>query len=194
MEERIKSDLSNFPNEIIEDWILPSAKRHGWPPSGGSWGVIFLDKDIHFWQQTSWKQIDIDLTEALFSPSTIRVIDGMVAAFGMGEENTYKTVLGAEGKARYLNALKHILEHGIFPRPIALLKVGEVYSIADGHHRFVAWKMSYNLIEIFKKMEGTSYQEDIDSLREKFSKKWNVSTIAPFSPIQKVWIAQESKT
>ena len=51
MIQQIKNTLPNFPDEVIETWLLPFAVSEGWPPVIGSddiplerWGYLLPRK------------------------------------------------------------------------------------------------------------------------------------------------------
>jgi len=190
IQNKIKRDLPNFPAEIIEDWLLPRAKDLGWPPTHQNWQGILFTKDIEFWSSVSWLQEDKNLLEMSWSKTTLNIINDLQSAYALDEKNIYHSLLGMSGKTRYLSALKYLFEHGSFPKPICLLKEGgNGYSVVDGHHRFVAWKVSYTLINTLNKIQSTVFEDKANSFRETLQRKWGIDSIKPFSPIQRVWIA-----
>jgi hypothetical protein len=149
MFKQIKQNLPNFPDEIIIDWLLPRAEDLGWPPSGMRWDAILLNKDLNFWRSVFWKQVDVNLTEINLEKITQKCIDGYREAYEENKKNIFSTGI-SDGRSRYICCLEYLLEHGKFPKPICLLQGDGEYLIADGHHRFAAWKLNASLYPIQK--------------------------------------------
>ena len=59
MLEKIKVDLPHYPDQVIQDWLVPFAKSAQWPPQKGTrWVNIFPNKNISldFWREVGWKK------------------------------------------------------------------------------------------------------------------------------------------
>lgn len=184
MFEQIKKDLPNFPDEIIKGWLEPYAKEIGWPPTHYRWHGIFFGKTLEFWKTVSWDKQLLNITEAPMSKDTNEGLYGMREAFVIGKENIYSRNI-EHGKERHDRALRHLVEHGRFPKPICLLKEQGVYSVVDGNHRILAWKTHWDIMTILPKAPA----EHREKLLDTFRRKWKVDKLADFSPEQEVWIA-----
>lgn len=187
MLEQIKIDLPNFPDEIIKDWLEPYANDEdiGWPPTLCSrWQGILSDKTLEFWKTVMWEKQSLDVTVIDMSAETNEALVGMHEAFVLEKENIYSRKI-MDGKKRYMNALSYLFEYGVFPKPICLIKENASYSIVDGNHRVVAWKMHGDIMNILHKISGVEKEKFIESLKT----KWGIETPAEFSSIQEVWVA-----
>ncbi len=68
--KKVKEDLSNFPDEVINEWLLPYAQSIGWPPTHERWRGIFFSKPLEFWQATTWQKQNLNLATAPYSAVT----------------------------------------------------------------------------------------------------------------------------
>ena len=82
-----------------------------------------------------------------------------------------------------------MFQYGRFPKPISLiaLDIPNGYRIADGHHRFLAWHTSGEIINALPLLPD----EDRISFEATFREKRGIDVIAPFSPVQSVWVARK---
>jgi hypothetical protein len=184
----IKKDFPNFPNEIINDWLLPYAKNIGWPPTNKRWENIFFGKSLQFWQSITWEQQNLNLSKIIFSSKTIEIFEDLKDAYFNNIENIYSRS-NPSGKSRYQNALKYIIQQGQFPKPICVLLENDQYSIVDGNHRFIAWWVSCQLInEMNSKKNTGSQNEIIDKFKKLLAEKMQVRSIAPIFINHKIWV------
>ena len=61
----IKKDLPDFPDEVIDMWLLPLANQQGmsWPPPnpfGTSRWQWLLGENLDWWKKVDWKLEDTD--------------------------------------------------------------------------------------------------------------------------------------
>lgn len=186
MLNELKILLPNFPEEVLIDWIEPYAKIIGLPPTHQRWEGILASKSLEFWQATHWKKITLDLSTLEFSESTKNNLDGMSAAQS-GEDNFYALI--EDSQKRIFQALRFLLEHGIFPKPILLLREKDKYSVVDGNHRFLAWQ-NHRLISHGLENQNTNQEKAIvDGFRKTILNKWNIPSIVSFSKEQEVWVS-----
>ncbi|ESX54720.1 hypothetical protein X760_27750 [Mesorhizobium sp. LSHC422A00] len=63
--QAIKDSLPEWPDDVIEQWLLPFAKDLGWPPpvplGEHRWHYILAKKPLSWWQGLKWELRDIDL-------------------------------------------------------------------------------------------------------------------------------------
>ena len=186
----IKKDLPNFPNEVIEEWLMPYAKTIGWPPTNDRWVGILSARPLTFWRSTIWEQAKLDLSLITFSGETLNCFSGLRDAYLFGKDNSYARFID-NGKQRYLSALSYILRTGNFPKPIHLLLENNEYSIVDGNHRFTAWWAAAQMADAIIKTEKNGNSEATKQLRVSLAQKWNVEDIKLPSALQNVWIAKQ---
>lgn len=195
MFEIIKKDLPNFPDEIIRDWIAPYYEKHGWPPQGNWNGVLFMEP-YEFWQKVEWKKESLDLTKILYSEEWTEVFKDMYSGYMKKPEETFfGRTMGQNGVNRWLNAARHLLETGIFPKPICLLCKDGKYSVVDGNHRFVAWQFLLGINHELRNLPPEEKAEQLKGLARKFSDKWGSGTgeISELSKVQEVWVAYKKQ-
>ena len=90
--QKIKTDLPNFPEEVIKDWIEPFAKKYGWPPSGADWQGVLFGKSFEFWKTVTWEKKNLDLTKLTYSSDTLHINDQTKKAYVMKEKNFFSTM------------------------------------------------------------------------------------------------------
>jgi hypothetical protein len=135
----IKKDLPNFPDEVIDMWILPLASQSttGWPPpnpfGSSRWQWILGEKNLDWWKKVNWKLEETDCSFGKLARGTQNTIQNMLASHIDGEENAY----GADPE-RFFNQLVYVLKHGKFCKPIAVVPVESGLSVVDGNNRIAA--------------------------------------------------------
>lgn len=181
--ENIKKDLPNFPDKIIQNWLLPIANDYGWPPENQKWEGILLFKTVEFWQIKKWEKQYINLNKIIFSQDTNDILSGLYNVYIFDQDNSYSNI--ENGKLRFKNALSYLLENGNFPEPIYLLFNQNQYSIADGNHRFVAWYCASQLAKEIENAEKEQKWKITKTIQKKLKIKLTV-----YIPIeQEVWVA-----
>lgn len=186
--EKIKQDLVNFPDEVIKEWILPYANMVGWPPINERWKGIFHGKTLEFWKNTKWEKQLLDLTAIPFSALDAHAFNQMRKAYVFRDINNIYNY----GEPRFKKAFQYILCSGRLPGIVSLLYENNEYSVVDGANRFVAWLTSKDAITAISTAEKSDNEElknRIIHIRQNMEKNYNVSSIAPFSSIQEVWVA-----
>ncbi|PIR85222.1 hypothetical protein COU15_02375 [Candidatus Kaiserbacteria bacterium CG10_big_fil_rev_8_21_14_0_10_45_20] len=154
LRQQIQHVLPNFPEEPIDLWLLPYAKKLGWPPGNNErWANILAGRPITFWESTIWSKRQTDLATINHSETYYEKARGMFNAFVLGQENEYSHGLGEEGKNKFLNLLKQMLETGVFPEPPILFEdEPDHYDILDGNHRWLAYVMCWRIWEEVENM------------------------------------------
>ena len=160
---KIKKELFNIPEEVIEIWIFPIAKKKAWPPS----------------EHNQWDKVTINLGEINYSQSYSNTMIGLRDAYMKGKQNNYASL--ENGKQRFLNCLKYILENGKFPQPpILCLDEFNEYCILDGNHRFCAFLSAERL---YKEYQTNSIEE-----QKIFLKTMEIANIKLPNIEQEVWM------
>jgi len=179
----VKNDLSNFPDEIIQNWLLPIADNYGWPPKNKEWESILLFKTVRFWQTKEWKKQNIDLNKIIFSQDTIDISNGLYEAHMLGQDNWFSKI--KNGQVRVIKALLYLIKNGTFPEPICLLCERNQYSVLDGNHRFVAWRIALQLAEEIPNLEKKEGCDKIIKIKETLK----IRSTIHISTEQEVWVA-----
>lgn len=147
LKKQIKEELSNFPDEVLEEWVFGHYGRK-WPPVDVSdCGPVFLSKSLEFWKKVKWGSQVVDIA-GLDLSSSEDAIFAIYSNFVFDPEDPKSIFEDIKGE-RYIKILSYILEYGVCPGYICLLNEDGKYTIADGHHRIYAlsqWGQTrYNL-------------------------------------------------
>jgi hypothetical protein len=190
LREKIKKDLPNFPEEIIEDWILPFAKDLDWPPNVAEeqdrWHDILGRTPVLEWRKATWEFKQIELSKKILSPWGVKSFEEMKRAYLNKEENAYSGLRNSDGLRRFRSALVYVLEHGELPKPIfiRLVKDNDGYEIVDGNHRFLALEVSRG---IFNELRGVDH-DTAQGHRAWLTQTYKISSLVEPHPIQSVWV------
>lgn len=148
--QTIRTDLPNFPDDVLVHWLLPFASSTGWPPQvnacgelQGRWRYLLVRKSLAFWRSVHWAKENTDLAHTRFSPGSVETIGMLIRGHVSGEQNYMVAELGgADSQKRFYFHMRHIAENGAAIIPPILLAKDEGYDILDGNHRiaaYVAW-------------------------------------------------------
>ena len=183
LKTKIREDLTNFPEEIVEEWVLGHHRR--WPPEDVSnCGPVFLFKSLDFWKNVSWNLIDMEVSDFSFSDDPDNAIYAIAGSFSFDTEDP-SSIFREITSERSIEILSYILEHGEFPKPPCLLSQDGNYEIADGHHRLYALRVATAVDNKLKEMNESSNVE-FDSLLKEV---WNIKSRTRPQSNQKVWLA-----
>lgn len=140
--EEIKADLPDWPDDVIEQWLLYHANspETGWPPPepfGASRWSLLLNRPWSWWQGVHWTEAQSPLTlDTLCKDDQITQVEMADAYFG-GKRNSYSQI--ESGPRRVFNVMQHLREEGLLPRPIVALETnGGGLTAVDGSHRLCA--------------------------------------------------------
>jgi hypothetical protein len=156
MIDEISNDLPNFPEEVVEQWLLPFAVDEGWPPESERWKYLLNNTDLNYWREINWQLEEVNFSDISLSNSAKLQIQGLLDAYLNGVENEYWHSLGERGKDRFQFQLHQLIDYGVFLLPPVLVDHGDSYDIMDGNHRiaaYVAWQ-TLQLNEKFVTMLG----------------------------------------
>lgn len=144
--EQARSDLSNFPEEVIDSWLATFIESEGWPPNedfseipSNRWGALLGNQPIEFWQRTNWKEDYATLAELPLDMSSMSSIASLADAYKNGRENEVSVAMGETGKTKFHRMLHYLIDDGEFPAPPILLSSGSQLIVMDGYHRFAAY-------------------------------------------------------
>jgi hypothetical protein len=139
----IKKDLPNWPDEVIEQWLLKLANRGtdtGWPPpeplGNHAWKYILGGRPFSWWKAVSWRIENNDLTFDSLCAASKRIVRDMLDGHVSGKPNAISRM--ADGRIRFLTAGKYVSEHGTLPEPPLVMRLTDGLSVLDGNHRVAA--------------------------------------------------------
>ena len=151
LEARIQAVLPAFPAEVVREWLLPCANRHGWPPAvlpalvpPGKWGGILLGRSLAFWQNIQWAREERALILGDLDPESQTILGAMISAHFRTEPNAYSNESG--GKRRVDWAFIQLSDHGVIPGRVVLLGSNDWLEVADGFHRLAAY-FAYKMMQ-----------------------------------------------
>ncbi len=143
LREQIKADLPNFPDEVIDVWLLPIATGrdgdgYGWPPRVedlGEWRYALKCKSLDYWRQTIWSRTEHEFNPDFFCDGSLRALVGLLGAYVKGEVNSYSNL--QNGRQRFASLVRYISQNGVVPVPVVYEEDNGV-SFVDGNHRIAA--------------------------------------------------------
>jgi hypothetical protein len=139
---RIKADLPQWPDEVIEQWLLKVANRGpetGWPPPEPlkePCKFVLGERPLSWWRAVTWRLEEHELNIDRLSASTRRVVREMIDAHIGGVSNVHTRV--PESKLRFTAALEYVSEHGTIPKPPLAMRMRDGIIVIDGNHRVAA--------------------------------------------------------
>jgi hypothetical protein len=139
----IKADLPNWPDDVIDQWLLKLANRGadtGWPPpeplGNHGWKYILGKRPLSWWKEVTWALGEPELKFDSLSDNSKRIVRDMIDGHVNKVPNSY--VRWPDSKARFLSAGRYVSEHGTFPRPPLVINLPDGMSVLDGNHRVAA--------------------------------------------------------
>jgi hypothetical protein len=146
--DKIKADLPDMPDEVIEDWLLTHHKRFGWPPRvDNDWRYVLRQgNDLGYLQGLKWYKETFHLSPDMLSPKDQEIIIGMLRAHVLNEANFYSMM--SDGMDRFESCLQYIKANGVFPKRPILQRHPEGVWILDGNHRLTAYFYLYGYMNV----------------------------------------------
>jgi len=133
--EQIKKQLPNWPDEVVNEWLLYFALDVGWPPQEplgtDRWGGILGNRPLSWWADVEWKQETVDCSRASLSDITqFRIADV--------SDPYYGSKASKAEQLQYRKPFQYLLEHGSFANPALAMRDNGKLRFIDGHHRLAA--------------------------------------------------------
>jgi hypothetical protein len=134
----IKKDLPNWPDDVIDQWLLYFANEPdcGWPPpdplGNHRWSGILGGRPLSWWKEVTWKIETVDCSFAKLSDKSRAIATELSASF---IAKTADAITSKRVKEPYI----YIFENGCFPKPVLMMKVATGLSVLDGNHRMAAF-------------------------------------------------------
>jgi hypothetical protein len=134
----------NMPDEVFETWIGPLVEEVGWPFSSfeenlqsSDWRYrLGINKDLRDWRDAPWARESLDLANLMLTSSSLDMINNIIKNCHQGMRSSTENLLNT--KNRFNKCKSYIESKRCLPCPVVLEKLGEGYSIWDGHHRISA--------------------------------------------------------
>jgi hypothetical protein len=135
----IKKDLPNWPDEVIEIWLLPLANQQGmgWPPpnpfGASDWQWVLAEKNIGWWKKVDWKLEQKDCSFDKLAHATRRVVNEILQTYAFARKMSNEAAPEA-----FSRELRHVFDNGRFLRPVVVMSVVSGLSVIDGNNRIAA--------------------------------------------------------
>ena len=139
--EQIKADLPDWPDDVIEQWLLKLANRGtdtGWPPPnplGDHAWKYTITNPLPWWKNVEWRLEVADCGIEKLSTSTSQIALKINLALIQGIKNVWGD---DDTRQRFNSALQHILKQETFPKPLVAMRIQSGLSVLDGNHRIAA--------------------------------------------------------
>jgi hypothetical protein len=145
----LQKSLPNFPEEILNDWLLPYAKSEGWPPAPDEnqrplnrWRYLLQNKPLSYWQSLKWEKLERHISISELNPEAQGIMADMVLGALKGQVNLYSRSI-PNLKERFSRIVGFIAEYGKIPKPPALIHYSDGLGVLDGNHRMAAYFYCY---------------------------------------------------
>lgn len=145
MIEELKKTLPNFPEEVLEEWLLPYAKTEGWPPFGRAglpvgprWPYLLGKKPLPYWLGLQWSEHLMHVEPERLTPQCTDSIAQMMLAAFMGEMNMYSQQI-PDMLPRIERILSYVKSNQALPKPPALIATDAGFKVVDGNHRMAVY-------------------------------------------------------
>lgn len=155
--EAIKASFPNFPDQVIESWLLPFAIERGWPPyladghtASKGWEYLLLMKPKAFWRACTWNLLSIDLADSDLARGSASAIAQLGMAVLANEQNLYSDIVNS--KERFLMAFSYLFKNHQHAAPPILVRQENGFLVVDGNHRLAA----YFYLQVLKKRNNES--------------------------------------
>ncbi len=150
----LKVTLPNFPDEILEEWLLPYANHEGWPPAKDSYSVpdgrlryLLCGLTLSELRDMKWQEENRHLSIHELHPEFQKICVDMVFGAVEGDVNLYSSSI-KDLSERFHRIIKYLREHGSLPKAPALLSTPTGFKILDGNHRLSAYFYGFGYINL----------------------------------------------
>jgi hypothetical protein len=140
----LKEALPNFPDEVLEDWLLTYAKSEGWPPPLDSagfpmarWRYLLGLRSLAELQALSWTLEERVLGLEELAAGQANKIVSLLKAAVKKERNEYSAI--GDSEARIARIVQHVKASGRLPKAPTLIDSGKGLEIMDGNHRVATY-------------------------------------------------------
>jgi hypothetical protein len=142
--EKLRVDLPDMPEEVIEGWLMTHYGRFGWPPRvDNDWRYVLRPgNDLGYLQKLRWQKKLFHLSVDALSSQDQGIIVELFRAHVLNETNAYSMMM-RDGKERFERCLAYLKANGAFPKPPILQTNSQGYWILDGNHRLTAYFFLY---------------------------------------------------
>ena len=153
MKTQIIKDLPNFPEDVVEQFLLPFAEEYGWPPGkrendpSNQWKSILRLNDLKYWRQVKWNKKTLKLSPDKLIPKDIEMVEDLMRANVQGQINMYSITMPSS-KKRFDCICTYLKDEGVYPRTVAIEQMGDRFRIIDGCHRLAAYFYLRGLFKI----------------------------------------------
>ncbi len=141
----LKETLPNFPDEVLEDWLLPYANQEGWPPAKdqvstpeGRWRYLLSNRPLAELRRINWQEQNRHLSIHELHVEYQQICAAIVLGAVQGQVNLYSSSI-KDLPQRFQSILDHLRAHGSLPKAPALLATPEGFRVLDGNHRLSAY-------------------------------------------------------
>lgn len=150
----LTATLPNFPDEVLADWLLPYAKSEGWPPAPSEsekplkrWRYLLRNQPLSYWRSLRWEKVERHVSISELNRESQEIMVHMVLGALKDQINLYSSSI-PDLKERFSRIVAYIKEHGVLPRPPALIREPTGLGILDGNHRMAAYLYCYGYFTI----------------------------------------------
>jgi len=143
LKTQIIKDLPNFPDDVVEQFLLPFAKDLGWPPGkfendpSNRWEKILLFNDLDYWRKLKWNKKTLKLTPYNLLPKDKEIIVNLMLSNVLGQITVYSITM-SDSKERFDRICTYLKREGVFPKTVAIEQMGDKFRIIDGCHRLAS--------------------------------------------------------
>ena len=136
--QRIKRDLPNIPDEVVDIWLVPFAEdpAYGWPPLNDRWKYVLQRHGLDYWVSTTWQRDELRIAEGDLTSDSRYVARAIYESNVLGLRNEFSELM--DSRRRFNQIHQHILYNGVIPRPVIMLETPNGLATIDGHHRLSA--------------------------------------------------------
>lgn len=147
-------ELTNFPEDVIEQWIAPYAKQVGWPPQLGMdgvpvdrWRYLLSLKPLSWWQNGEWVKCKNHLSIHELTKSSQDTIVKMAHSYLTGATNEFSSSI-SDMVPRLDNIAQYLKANNCLPCPPILYEGDGGYCVSDGNHRLCIYYICYGYFNL----------------------------------------------
>lgn len=133
----IQADLTGWPDEVVDEWILYFVNDGlGWPPPEPygvhRWGRILGRRPISWWKNVNWKLAKANFAVAFLAPKSKGIVETII-------RNVDQRLADKDTTRRFANAFHYVLDNASLPNAISAMQTPEGLLLLDGNHRMSAF-------------------------------------------------------